>query len=64
MYVLEDMQHKQRGDIAEIKGRLGGIEIVMRGLPTMWTLAGLIFVIFSAAFLLLRFGLQYGAPMP
>jgi hypothetical protein len=45
---LDDRQRKQGEDIAELKGRVSQ-------LPTIWQLAGLIFAIFGAAFVLIRF---------
>ncbi len=47
-----DVQRKQGEDIAELKGRLG--ELSAR-IPTTWTIASLIFAIFGASFVLIRF---------
>lgn len=45
---LDERQRKQGEDIAELKGRVSQ-------LPNIWQLAGLIFAIFGAAFVLIRF---------
>ncbi|MEI6987419.1 MAG: hypothetical protein WCK65_14950 [Rhodospirillaceae bacterium] len=47
-----DVQRNQGEDIAELKGRLG--ELSAR-VPTIWTLAALIFAIFGASFVLIRY---------
>ena len=52
---LDERQRKQGEDIARIDGRMTGIEGQLRQIPTIWTLAGLIFVIFGASFVLIRF---------
>ena len=59
---IESEQKDQRRDIvslkedvAELKGRVIGIEGQLRQIPTIWTLAGLIFAIFGASFVLIRF---------
>lgn len=49
---LVDVMGKTREDIERIDGRL--IEISAR-LPTIWTIATLIFAIFGASFILIRF---------
>ncbi|MBY0432222.1 MAG: hypothetical protein K2Q10_13570 [Rhodospirillales bacterium] len=45
---LGDRMHKVEIDIAEIKGGISQI-------PTFWQLAGLVFAIFRASFVLIRF---------
>jgi hypothetical protein len=59
-----DVQRKQGEDLAELRGQLKSVamkEDVARidgrvsQLPTLWQLAGLIFAIFGAAFVLIRF---------
>ena len=45
---LDERQRMQGEDIAELKGRVSQ-------LPNIWQLAGLIFAIFGAAFVLIRF---------
>jgi hypothetical protein len=59
---IEAEQKEQRRDIvtlkqdvAELKGRMTGIEGQLRQIPTIWTLAALIFAIFGASFVLIRF---------
>ena len=52
---IDERQRKQGEDIAELKGRMTGIEGQLRQIPTLWQLAGLIFAIFAAAFVLIRF---------
>ncbi|MEI6559087.1 MAG: hypothetical protein WCO00_11845 [Rhodospirillaceae bacterium] len=42
-------------DVAELKGRIPGIEGQLRLIPTLWQLAWLIFAIFGASFVLIRF---------
>jgi hypothetical protein len=44
-----------KGDATELKGRVAGIEGQLRQIPTLWQLAGLIFAIFGASFVLIRF---------
>lgn len=46
-------------DVAEMKGRLPGIEGQLRQVPTIWTFAALVFTIFAAAFALLRFSFPH-----
>lgn len=55
--VKADMSHirKLETDVARVDGRMTGIEGQIRQLPTAWTLASLIFAIFGAAFVLIRF---------
>ncbi len=43
------------GRISGVDGRLAGIEGQLRQIPTLYQLAGLIFAIFGAAFVLIRF---------
>lgn len=43
------------GRITGVDGRLAGIEGQLRQIPTIWTLASLIFAIFGASFVLIRF---------
>lgn len=43
------------GKISGLEGRMNGVEGMIRQLPTLWSLAALIFAIFGAAFVLLRF---------
>ncbi len=66
---VEAEQKEQRRDIAKVQqdlakldgrisgvdGRLAGIEGQLRQIPTLYQLAGLIFAIFGAAFVLIRF---------
>jgi hypothetical protein len=59
---IEAEQKEQRRDIATLKegvarleGRMTGIEGQLRQIPTLYQLAGLIFAIFGAAFMLIRF---------
>jgi hypothetical protein len=46
---------KVQQDVVRIEGRLAGIEGQLRQIPTLYQLAGLIFAIFGAAFVLIRF---------
>lgn len=46
---------KLKEDVAEIKGRMIGIEGQLRQIPTLWQIAALIFAIFGASFVLIRF---------
>ncbi|MFZ4703293.1 MAG: hypothetical protein ACOYMG_24890 [Candidatus Methylumidiphilus sp.] len=57
---LDDRQRKQGEDITELKGRMAGIEGQLRQIPTLYQLAGLIFAIFGAAFVLIRFASGHG----
>ena len=52
---LDDALHKVVADVARIEGRMSGIEGQLRQIPTHWQLAGLIFAIFSASFVLIHF---------
>ncbi len=52
---LDDRLRKVETDVARIDGRLTGIEGQLRQIPTLWQLAGLIFAIFGASFVLIRF---------
>jgi hypothetical protein len=52
---MDDRLRKIEIDQAELKGRMTGIEGQLRQIPTLWQLAGLIFAIFGAAFVLIRF---------
>jgi hypothetical protein len=58
----EAEQKEQRHDIvtlkegvAELKGRMTGIEGQLRQIPTLYQIATLVFSIFGAAFILIRF---------
>ncbi len=55
MVKLDERQRKQGEDMAELKGRVAGIEGQLRQIPTLWQLGGLVFAIFGAAFVLIRF---------
>ncbi|MEI8397394.1 MAG: hypothetical protein WCF85_21965 [Rhodospirillaceae bacterium] len=59
---MDERMHKLEIEAAEVKGRISGLEGRMTGLegqlrqiPTLWHLSGLIFAIFGAAFVLIRF---------
>jgi predicted nucleic acid-binding Zn-ribbon protein len=41
--------------VAELKGRMAGIEGQLRQIPTLYQIAALVFAIFGAAFVLIRF---------
>jgi hypothetical protein len=56
--MLHDIQSEQRrfGEkLANLEGRMTGIEGQLRQIPTLYQLAGLIFAILGAAFVLIRF---------
>ena len=50
---LDERQRKQGEDMARMDGRVSQ-------LPTLWQLAGLVFAIFGAAFVLIRFASTNG----
>ena len=48
-------QKEQRKDIAKLQQDVARLDGRVSQLPTLWQLAGLIFAIFGAAFVLIRF---------
>lgn len=56
---IADSMPKIREDLAEMKGRMTGIDGQIRQLPTMWTLTALVLSIFGLAFVLLRFAVPH-----
>ena len=59
---LDERQRKQGEDVIRLDGRLSGIdgriagiEGQFRQIPTLWQLGGLVFAIFGAALVLVRF---------
>ncbi|MGQ0665149.1 MAG: hypothetical protein ACT4P2_16515 [Pseudomonadota bacterium] len=54
---IDDRLRKVETELAELKGRVAGIEGELRQIPTPWQTAALVFAIFGAAFVVLRFGL-------